>query len=44
MTAVRIMRIITLNGFAIETGPGQYQANETTGFCVKKGVVGDVKY
>lgn len=41
---VRIMRIITMIGVADEVGPSTYQANETTEFSIKKGILGDVKY
>ncbi|KAI4594720.1 hypothetical protein KJ359_007523 [Pestalotiopsis sp. 9143b] len=39
---VRIMRLLSIIGIVDEVGPSTYQANETTEFSVKKGILGDV--
>ncbi|KAI0167667.1 O-methyltransferase [Pestalotiopsis sp. NC0098] len=41
---VRIMRLLSIIAIVDEVGPSTYQANETTEFSVKKGILGDVKY
>ncbi|KAK6207292.1 hypothetical protein LQW54_007250 [Pestalotiopsis sp. IQ-011] len=41
---VRIMRLLSIIAIVNEVGPSTYQANETTAFSVKKGILGDVKY
>lgn len=38
------MRLLTLIGIADEVGPSLYEANTTTEFTTKKGIIGDVKY
>lgn len=38
------MRLLSIIAIVDEVGPSTYQANETTEFSVKKGILGDVKY